>query len=326
MRHQRRWAIIITFSVAVFFIYLIHSQHSKDNSVAVVRPRNWAKHPNVLFVDVTPVQATAAAKIRLVEYSERELPSYQLTAFNSVTSRGLMKMAVHGSIDFISRFLMQSQTWEPDRLRLMQEVLDRDPRLQLIDLGCNLGVFTLTAAAMGRQVIALDANVENVKRLRKSLLINKLEKQVRVVYNAISDSYTFIQMGIVSDNIGGSIAIPVNNSAKVAPVYKKSAIKVPTITMNDLVPGMNFSRCMMKMDLEGFEYFALLKSKEFFKKIHVPFIMMEWAAYPTNAKRATWIIKYMTGMGYKASADTKGDTPLHADYRKWPGDINWVKK
>jgi len=326
MRHQRRWAIIITFSVAVFFIYLIHSQHSKDNSVAVVRPRNWAKHPNVLFVDVTPVQATAAAKIRLVEYSERELPSYQLTAFNSVTSRGLMKMAVHGSIDFISRFLMQSQTWEPDRLRLMQEVLDRDPRLQLIDLGCNLGVFTLTAAAMGRQVIALDANVENVKRLRKSLLINNLEKQARIVYNAISDHHHSIQMGIVSDNIGGSIAIPVNSKAKVADIYKTNSVQVPTITMDDLVPVVTFSRCMIKMDLEGFEFFALFRSKDFFLRINVPIIMMEWAAYPSQPKRATWIINYMSALGYKASADTNGDTGLNADYRKWPGDIIWVKK
>lgn len=309
-----------------FFIYLIHSQHSKDNSVAVVRPRNWAKHPNVLFVDVTPVQATAAAKIRLVEYSERELPSYQLTAFNSVTSRGLMKMAVHGSIDFISRFLMQSQTWEPDRLRLMQEVLDRDPRLQLIDLGCNLGVFTLTAAAMGRQVIALDANVENVKRLRKSLLINNLQKDVQIVYNAISDHHHMVQMNIIADNIGGSVVRPVDSTEKLPHIYKKNEIKVPTVTLDDLMSIMKSSRYMIKMDLEGYEYFALRGSQLFFQKIHVPVIMMEWAGVQPNAEYSAWIIKYMTGLGYKVSADTLGHSGQPADPRKWPRDIIWVKK
>ena len=57
------------------------------------------------------------------------------------------------------------------------------------DLGCNIGQYTLVVAAMGRDVVAVDAMVNNLELVRKSLeLINK-QSRTRLIHNSVSDGY-----------------------------------------------------------------------------------------------------------------------------------------
>ena len=39
----------------------------------------------------------------------------------------------------------------------------------IVDGGCNIGMYTLMVAAMGREVVAVDAMVDNLAYVRKSL-------------------------------------------------------------------------------------------------------------------------------------------------------------
>ena len=56
-----------------------------------------------------------------------------------------------------------------------------------------LGVYTLIAALAGRQVIAVDANIENLRRLAKSLSIGGFFSRVTLVHNAVHAS-AFLSM------------------------------------------------------------------------------------------------------------------------------------
>ncbi|KAK6990092.1 hypothetical protein BgiMline_013366 [Biomphalaria glabrata] len=72
----------------------------------------------------------------------------------------------------ISMFLRDTGTWEMDRLIDMEWTLQAYTDMQLVDLGCNVGVFTLYAAGMGRHVLAVDVLPSNLKLLQVSLTLN----------------------------------------------------------------------------------------------------------------------------------------------------------
>ena len=55
----------------------------------------------------------------------------------------------------------------------------------ILDLGSNIGMFTIAAALMGRSVGAVDANLYNLAYLRSSLELNSNLDQVKIVHNAM---------------------------------------------------------------------------------------------------------------------------------------------
>ena len=54
---------------------------------------------------------------------------------------------------YVSHDLSSTGLWEPHVLFDFQDVLKRDSSLGVIDIGANLGVYTLLAAQMGHQVV-----------------------------------------------------------------------------------------------------------------------------------------------------------------------------
>ena len=89
-----------------------------------------------------------------------------------------------------------------------------DPTPILIDIGCNLGSLTLKAAALGRKVIAVDGNIENTKRLIRSVEVNNFTSLVTVVTNIISDRR----------NERNFMAIPDGNSGAAVPITYKNFV------------------------------------------------------------------------------------------------------
>ncbi|CAL1546192.1 unnamed protein product [Lymnaea stagnalis] len=73
--------------------------------------------------------------------------------------------------------------------------------MQLVDLGCNLGVFTLYAAGMGRHVIAVDVLPSNLRLLQTSLTLNDLENQSYVIRRNTSDVYPKRNKDFGVDNV-----------------------------------------------------------------------------------------------------------------------------
>ena len=54
-----------------------------------------------------------------------------------------------------------------------------------VDGGCNIGMYTLMVAAMGREVVAVDAMADNLAYIRTSLQLANTENLVTLVHHAI---------------------------------------------------------------------------------------------------------------------------------------------
>ena len=57
--------------------------------------------------------------------------------------------------------------------------------MMLLDLGSNLGIYALFAAAMGRSVLAVEMLPSNVMMIQKSLTLSGLGGKVLIVNNAL---------------------------------------------------------------------------------------------------------------------------------------------
>ena len=82
-------------------------------------------------------------------------------------SKGTAVCFVHGSFDYVSNYILKHGGWEKSYVDAVEQVLSLDPSLGMIDLGCNVGVFTIVPAMLKRKVVAVDVNIENMKRVWK---------------------------------------------------------------------------------------------------------------------------------------------------------------
>ncbi|GFR71693.1 hypothetical protein ElyMa_003819800 [Elysia marginata] len=69
---------------------------------------------------------------------------------------------------YISAALLSSGLWEPFATRAYQQALTFHPDAAVVDIGANIGYYTLLAAAMGHSVVAVEPQRENLKRLAEA--------------------------------------------------------------------------------------------------------------------------------------------------------------
>ena len=71
---------------------------------------------------------------------------------------------------YISKQIRHEGLWEPRILtEAFQDILYRDPQLGVLDIGANIGVYSLVSAAMGHNVISVEPYVGNYQRLHKAV-------------------------------------------------------------------------------------------------------------------------------------------------------------
>jgi FkbM family methyltransferase len=60
-------------------------------------------------------------------------------------------------------------------------------QLKVIDIGANLGQYSLYAASFGRSVIAIEPFYDNYIRLHKSAILTNVTNKITLLTNAVSN-------------------------------------------------------------------------------------------------------------------------------------------
>ena len=87
--------------------------------------------------------------------------------------------------DYVSGEINAGGAWEKDIVNNVIRGMEAYPSAVFLDLGSNIGMYTVVIAAMMRKVIAVDADPKNLAYIRESLAIEKTTKYVELIYNAI---------------------------------------------------------------------------------------------------------------------------------------------
>jgi FkbM family methyltransferase len=197
-----------------------------------------------------------------------------------------------------------------------------------------LGQYTLFAAKLGRNVVSVEPFYDNIIRIHKAARLENLQSKIVLITNALSNSRGDIKLLMkTKDNIGGQ-GLNKNENIK----YTKSDLAtnkylVETIIFDDIIeylPKMDnkmpYKKAIMKIDIEGFEPYALANATQLFKLIDIRVIFMEWLNMPSIDRDSVIgmmnLLKSLNFMPFKIASSI----PLNeSEWLKWPGDIVWLK-
>ena len=224
---------------------------------------------------------------------------------------------------YISHDLIETGMWESHVLLDFQADLLRDTSLGVLDIGANIGVYTLLAAKMGRKVVAVEPLRENLLRLHQAAVLAGTESQIIVLQNAISDT-----RGVATIKKSGTNQGDTRVKMGYEPCVGSCPIKVHTILMSDLRYILTFDRAIMKMDIQGYEARAFVHIGPLLDAIVVPYIYMEWLLMRESKDVLNGVqhmVKELFERDYRPySLSREGATKLlPSDWRKWPLDIVW---
>lgn len=133
----------------------------------------------------------------------------------------------------------------------------------VVDIGANIGIFSLLAAArQGSRVFAFEPHPENIRFLRRNVSANR-KVNVNVCESAVS-GLSGLQRLFVNPNAAGH-SLYATSAADGGP----DDIRVPTRTLPEIIDTYRLDRVhFLKMDCEGSEGAILLSTpSDYLKKI-----------------------------------------------------------
>ena len=239
---------------------------------------------------------------------------------------------------FISLSVLMGGAWEPEIVTNMLRALSLYHDAALVDVGCNIGMYTIMAAGMGRRVVAVDAVAENLAYVHASLTKDGRNDLVTLLHNSVSNNENLtlypILHEIESQNPGATKQVSANKliySNMMASGPPTHSILLPTLFSN--TPS---STIILKMDIEGWECRALLAHGVFNTGKFIPYIFMEWEHLIKNVQflyknsdncdRIQTLLGHLTSNGYKAwhpvTLEALDNATLHSTIK----DVLWVHK
>ncbi|XP_061179562.1 uncharacterized protein LOC133188198 [Saccostrea echinata] len=178
---------------------------------------------------------------------------------------------------WVSGNIIRRGIWEGKLVKRIHDILKNEPKVVFLDIGANVGVFSLTVAKLGRYVIAVDALDGNVARLCRSVQDGKLGSHMTIIHNALSNQREKVALGSHKRNVGGTY-VKRKEKLLIDRVGQNKMV-VNAILLDDLLEIFNIEKAVIKMDVEMFEANVLKGAEKFFKAVRVEYLLMEFVSH-----------------------------------------------
>ena len=322
MKANEKCVTVLALSLVLSVLYIFLS--TTHSHLQLIEGDNYASYQkdNILY---------SKSCSKMVEvYDLEEHTTAQFTCVPLKTSPST-PVCLHPLLDdmYISHDLEETGLWEPALLFDFIETLQRDSSLSVIDLGANIGVFSLVAAAMGHHVVAVEPYISNVIRLHAAAQQAGTAHLITLLRNGISD-----ECGNATIRKGGDNQGDTRLERGVKPCIGSCPDTVSFIKMNDLLPFLSTNRAVIKIDIQGYEHYAFLQSLKLLNSLLIPCIYMEWMemrkhyipSTHTHDSDLVWNL-LQTLQSHKFipyTLDTEGGQSLNIhEWPDWPDNIVW---
>lgn len=234
---------------------------------------------------------------------------------------------------YVSRSLQAAGVWEPYLVSEFTEAVRRGGHTAgLVDIGANIGYYSLLAAKLGQRVVAVEPVLDSIERLQHAAYLDDVTDRITVVYNGVADVRTRATLRQSAGNQGDSrIELQVRECTGACPVI------ISTIVLDDLVDVITFSQAVMKVDIQGSEHRAFQCASRLFAAVHFTHVFMEWEIMrdfyvnSTHTSIDKLLVQQMISFllvrqfrPYKLVSD--GAQPLDpGHWGTWPVNIVWLR-
>jgi FkbM family methyltransferase len=211
----------------------------------------------------------------------------------------------------ISKFVHEHGIWDVH----VQKALEKIARhacargARAMDVGANLGFFTMSLLAMGCEVTSFEMQEDMVDRLTFSACSNGWSNRLTVRVGAVSDKRSTLRRVIGAGNLGG------------VGIVEKGGIAVHSFRIDDVM-DLEKEIIVMKMDIEGYENKALLGMSKMFERRLVKNVVLEFTpSHIMGVTAATKMLETLYSYGFTKIYELDFMEP--AEYRN-PSKIRQV--
>ena len=188
-----------------------------------------------------------------------------------------------------------------------------------VDLGANLGFYTLWMLSSGYRTLSVEVQPELGTNLLASIGLNSgFADRARLYNHPIADECG--QVFDINFNSANSGATNIRDGAKGSGTVKSA----PSVTLEALLAGLDVT--FMKIDVEGFEAKVILSAPEFFHSDRAPLYLVmelnvEWIGIPDLDA----LYALLTDAGYKYCNEEGNVSPWVATAVGTGSTTWWVK-
>jgi len=182
---------------------------------------------------------------------------------------------------------------EPDTIEWLNGLNEGD---FFLDIGANIGVYSLYAAAIrGAVVAAVEPEAQNFSSLNRNIYTNKLQSRVTAWPFAAADDYGAAHLNLVRFQSGGghnAVGTPINENGKpFLPQHIQGTMKVRL----DQVPlfgkkGIRVPK-FIKIDVDGIEYEVILGVFEWLENKNLEEILVETSLVSESGQKIKEILE-----------------------------------
>jgi len=220
--------------------------------------RGFGRIPGVQWIKRTLLSATTPSK-RIIK---------QMDGF---------RMYLNPSDSGVSREILGSGGYEEFELSLFRASLK--PGMVLMDVGANIGYYSLSAASQTQDqatIYAFEPEPGVLASLRDNIALNSF-KSIKPFDRALADKRGVLRLNVDQANMGKHSLVQADGG-------NSRQIEIQTLTMDEFVREQGISRVdLIKIDVEGAEGMVLAGARETIAK-YGPVIFMEYT--PDWLKRA----------------------------------------
>ena len=278
--------------------------YTRANTIPI---EDYRKYPCVHGIPMLPVAkwSTEGRCVRTFCYTESQNKTnkncVQLRTFRGTTP--ICTYPVENDI-YVSASIHVYGQWEGSLVNQLARFFASKPEHEFIDLGCNIGAYSLTLAHQGVKVTAVDPMLENLELLSRSLKLGKLQKNVTLIWNAVSNKRYPITFKTAENNVGGTHIQDAN-------VKNSKHYMARTVLLDDLLPLFRGKQVVIKMDIEGHEYRALLGGNRFFNEVDIVALQIEFR-FHAKGPHGVKILDYFSSKGYHPFKDINKNYPFNS--------------
>ncbi len=180
---------------------------------------------------------------------------------------------------------------EPLMVQLIADILK--PEDVFLDVGAHIGYFSIVASKLCKQIYAFEIDDNCVPIIQENIDFNKF-KNIEIVNKAVSD--TTGDKIMISKHPDPISTLHIRH-VKAAKEHKE----VETVSLSDFIESKKINPKLLKIDIEGAEYKAMLGLEPFLKKAEDTTLLLE--IHPNPLKKfgvsPKLIIELLLDLGYK---------------------------
>jgi FkbM family methyltransferase len=265
---------------------------------------NWQHYGNM--IGHLRAQDVASYLLTSPEFKERDVFQKIMGRYPEeepvLVDLGEYKQYVTLSDESIGIHIHNSHIWEPNITIVVKKVLK--PGMVFIDIGANIGYFSLLAAnQIGNEgrVIAFEPNQRNCNLLQLSALVNQFD-YIDIYPLAVADTNSMFVFDL-ADGSNGTLTSEITGTLSADRLSKlMHRTLVRSVRLDDMLSHLDRID-IIKMDVEGAEYRALRGMQTLIQKYH-PLIVSEFS--PIGLQGVSQVsgedyLQLLTAYGYHIS-------------------------